>query len=276
MLTTSPCHCTRRSRHEDAFSLIELVVALVLLVIVIGGVVMAVTRLGQGNGEAMTDRRAQREALDALEQLRSDVRAARSPALEAWDARRENLREIIAFGVDSTASATPDAAHLACGGLAFADCVRDITVARGSELWMRADVRSGPGWDGAECIGYVRDASGLARIESRGWQTCGSGTTGTTTRLVSASSLSPTPFRYTLRYHPTMVIRQVADPDQCQTYRGVQDVPAGQLNYVNAVDVDFRGVLAERNTAAASSLRTSLPITSRTAGDYTYATGCSY
>lgn len=261
---------------EQAFTMMELVVAMVLLAVVMGGLVYAITQLGRGNSEAMTDRKAQREAIDAMEQLRADVRAARSPALEEWDGRRETLRDIVYFGIDQTAGGPPDPAHAACGNTPFLNCVRDITKATDTELWFRADVRTGAGWNGTECIGYRRDAKGLVRYESPNWQACGQSVTGTATRLVAADNVPTQLFTYTLRYHPTMVRGQVADPDGCQTYSNQRNLTAGQLNLVNAVDIDLRGIANERGTAATTGLQTSVPITGRTTGDYAYAMGCSY
>jgi prepilin-type N-terminal cleavage/methylation domain-containing protein len=271
-------------RRDHGFTLIELVVAMVLLVVVMSGLVYGVMQLGRGNSEAMTDRKAQREALDTMEQLRLDVRAARSPALDQWDGRRENLRDVIAFGRDSVASGPRDPAHAVCGSLAFTSCVQDITFASGSQLWFRSDTRFGAGWDGTECIGYVRSATGLTRYESTNWRNCRPGAGGTETKLITARNVPARVFTYSVRFHPGMVRQRLVDPAGCRTYTRRAQVPdasipwnsSRQLNFINAIDIDLRGITVERGTAATAGLQTSVPVTSRTTGDYAYATGCSY
>ncbi len=264
----------QRHDRERGFTLIELLVAMILLVIVLGGLVYAITQLAKGNGQQLTQRTSQQQALDAMEFMRSDIRAARSPALTEWDGRRETLREVIYFRRDNAPSGSPDAAHRACRGLGFVSCIQDVTYASRTQLWFRADVNSTSGWDGAECVGYVLSRGALTRYVSKQWRGCGPGSGGTRQELVDARNLQGA-FTYTLRYHPAMRIGQVADPNRCVT-RQLGNVPTNMRNFITSVDVDLSGIAVERTDAAKSSLRTSVQITGRTGGDYAYATGCSY
>ena len=264
----------RTDRREAGFTLIELVVAMILLVLVLGGLIYAMTQLGKGNGDQLNQRRSQAQALDAMELMRSDIRAARSPALTEWDGRRETLREVIYFRRDNSSRSSPDAAHRACGSVAFVSCVQDITYASTTQLWMRADVNTSRGWDGTECVGYTLERGALTRYVSRSWQRCRPGSGGTRQVLAQLRELRGA-FAYTLRYHPTMRMGQQADPNRCITRR-LGNVPTNSLNFIVSVDIDFSGIAVESSSAATSSLRTSTQITGRTGGDYAYATGCSY
>ncbi|MCW2925606.1 MAG: hypothetical protein JWM98_3010 [Thermoleophilia bacterium] len=267
---------TRQARRaEGAFTLIELVVAMILLVIVFAGVVYAVVGLGRGNSDAMTNRKAQRQALDAMEVMRHDIAAARSPAMDQWDSRREDLRELIYFRTDQGGTSL---SRTSCGGLAYVKCIQDITKATPTELWFRADVDAAN--RGSECVGFQVVAGGLDRILATGtnaWQQCGGGA-GTRTHLIQAGSLKSTKvFGYTLRYYPGMPAKGIADPTKCITQQLTnRTLSAGQLNLVTNVSIDLSGITSERNESADAGLRTAAQITSRTGGDYAYATGCSY
>lgn len=266
-----------RTRTEDGFTLMELIVAMLLLVLVMGGLVYAVTQFSRSNGKAMNDRAAQRQALDALEQLRSDVRAARSPGLDSWDYRREALRDIVRFPNDPQVQQQWGNVQLeGCGTTGAFECIRDVTFADGRQVWFRADVRTELA--GIECVGYVVTATRLTRYVSANWRACGPGTGGAMKVLVEARQLPASPFRYVLTWNPTMVRNEPADPAGCVA-QSRASVAGIERNYISAIDLDLTGVgvvRSERATATNAGVRTSAQITGRTGGDYAFAVGCSY
>lgn len=272
MLTGPP-----RSRDEGGFTLIELIVALVLLGIVFAGIVYAVTQMSRSNGRAMNDRAAQRQALDALEQLRIDLRAARSPGLDAWDQRREALRDIIRFSTMPVVRQQWSHLRLdGCSGVDVFECMRDVTFSSGTNLWFRADVRADLA--GVECIGYSAANGRLVRTVSTNWRQCGPGSGGATTVLLESRQLPANPFRYVMTWNPTMVRNTLADPADCRVdTRG--SVQGAEQNFITAVDADFTGtqsIRTERGTAVNAGVRTGVQITGRTGGDYAFALGCSW
>lgn len=275
-MLTGPEHGSR------GMTMIEVVVAMILLGLVVGGVVYAVTQLGSGSNSLAANRNAQRDALDAMEQMRHDVAAARSPALEQFEDRRESLRDLMYFADDSKSPSPGDRSRNLCDGArgdAYVACLRSVTWASGNAVWFRADVDNTDNAV-ANCVGYEVRNGALRRYLSDNWRGCGPGVRATAqqTELLSAQSLATSRggriFTYTLRYQPRMRQNVIPDPQGCRTFRAT-DVPASQLAFVSTVDVDLSGIAVRRDQAALAGLTTSAAVSAHLAGDYAFATGCA-
>jgi type II secretory pathway pseudopilin PulG len=272
------------TRRETAFTLVELVIGMILLMIVIGGVIYAVTQLSNGSSSLTANRAAQRDALEAMEQMRHDVSAARSPALEQFTGRRETLRDIVYFSDDSITPDANDRSRNLCGGVAvrgarYVSCMQSITFADRDEIWFRAAVNNVSG-SVAECVGYKVVGGELRRLVSSDWRNCGPGVGGTTQTVLLKgngqlnTSRGGTMFTYTLRYQPGLVQNQLADPAGCRTFR--TSAPNQRLTaFISTVDIDLSGFATSRDEGAVAGLTTSSAITAHIAGDYAFATGCA-
>lgn len=278
----------RTCRREGGFTVIELVVAMMLLGLVIGGVVYAVGNLGRSSSSLAAGRIAQRDALEAMEQMRHDLGAARSPALEQFDDRRETLRDLVYFRHDAGIVRSDDRSRAMCGrarGVDYAECLLGITYARQNQVWFRADLNGADG-SPADCVGYVVERGELRRYISPAWRICNAGRKATSryTVLLRGRSLGDTRgrgiFSYTLRYHPTMVRNQVSSPQQCRTVGPVNRVAgiheaARSTALISSVGIDLGGVATHRDQAAVAGLTTGSIISSNAGGDYAYAVGCA-
>lgn len=274
-------------RQERGFTLVELVVAMIVLAIMVGGVVYAVANLGRGSSNLAANRAAQRDALEAMEQMRQDLNAARSPGLELFDDRKETLRDLIWNRIDRNPSAD-DRSRQTCGGslsrgVGYISCLSAVTYASPTELWFRADVGTAAG---ASCIGYVVTDGELRRTVSSNWRGCRPGLApDTQTVLLKAKSLASTRgggiFRYTARMHPGPMVNNTLDPAGCRSYQYTNQVvpdasrPRPNVAFISNVTIDLSGIVTNRNEAAAGGLVTSSVITAHTAGDYAFATGCA-
>ncbi|MCW2927685.1 MAG: hypothetical protein JWM86_1653 [Thermoleophilia bacterium] len=272
---------TRRSHtSERAVTLIELVVAMILMTMVVGGIVYAVTQLSSGNASMGAQRAAQRDAVEAMEQLRHDVNVARSPALELYDDRREVLRSVIAFGDDEGATGDSGPSRDACGGdtgAAYIECIQTFTTAAPNQMWFRANVDAADST--AECVGYVVAGSSLTRYVSNNWRRCGPNSVGgaVATQLIkgerSARGTRANAFAYTLRRNPALQPRGYVDPTTCATTQAAN--ATNQRAYIASVEIDLRILTRQGKELTEGGLRTSVPVSSHTAGDYSFAVGCS-
>lgn len=263
-------------RTERGFTLMELIVGMLLLVVVMSLMVASMVKLGESNSDATANRSAQRQALDALESMRRDLRVARSPAKDEWDGRRETLRQLVYFERDDGPANSDDRSRQVCAGMSYVDCMRDVVVANPTNLWFRADVRGGTGWEGAECVGYVFGSTGLTRYVSSQWRTCGPGAAaGAVADRLIRGTVTGSPFQYTVRAHPSIPPTGIARPEDCATTQ-VANAPGRTRNFITSVDVDLRSVFSERRQSATNGVDTSLVITGRTSGDHAYAVGCSH
>lgn len=273
---------------ERGFTLIELLVASVLLMVVIGVILYGLTSLDRGSDSMKVDRRAQQEALDAMEQVRHDLDAAHSPSLENFDGRRETLRDALYHWRDSPSLGSSAQSRALCSSPPAQDedyllCLQDVTVATPSELWFRADVNAS--LPGSECVGYGVSGTSFTRWESTDWRQCGSAakTAATTraTKLLTAEAMPTSVFSYTLRYNPSVVPLKEADPNDCATSSDssaqatISSHPRFR-NMITSVELDLSGIATRRDAAAVSGLQANMPISGRAAGDYAYAMGCSY
>lgn len=266
---------------EAGFTLVELVISMVLLMVVVGSIVVGVTQLGRGNASMSSQRKAQRDAIDAMEQIRQDINLARSPALASFEDRRDVLRDLVVFQSDSGSGS--DLSRRACDGArghAYVSCLTTITVARPNELWFRANVDS-TNQALAECVGYVVSGRSLTRYVNTNWRNCGpaSRTGAVSTVLVHAARTAPTTatrrnaFSYTLRRHPRIPRHGYVDPSGCRSTL-VSDA-SGSSAYVASVEIDLRALTRSGAGLAEAGVRSSAPVNAHATGDYAFAVGCA-
>lgn len=277
------------SRSEQGFTIIELAVGLVLLAVLMAGAVYGVVQMTTGKDVMGSNQKAQRQAIDAIEMIRKDVGAARSPAMFRWNGTRDDLRDIAYHFVDG---AKHEQARNECGGVtnaAFINCLRGIVQATPTELWVRAEAL--PNSASSECVGYVVAGNALRRFVNPDWRRCGpslkTNANTTETRLVVASGLTAQPFRYTLRYNataagaPAFARFQVANVANCRTFthpqsRALLNAAAARTNWIVGVEVDFTGIARDGDGGALTQLRSSIPVSAHVGGEHAYAVGCSY
>lgn len=278
MLT--PADIRPRRRLERGFTMVELVVAMILMMLVVGGVVYAVTQLGRGNATLTTQRKAQRDALEALDQMRHDFGIARTPSLELFVDRREVLRSLIAFhddGSNGDRDLSRDACRVGASGATYIECLTTVTVAEPNQVWFRANVDSAT--PAAECVGYVVSAGTLTRYVAPNWRTCNSGSIGSAVRTVlvkgnSAAGTRANAFAYTTRRNPALVPRGYVDPSTCASQAPVTRV-TGNRAFISSIEINLTPLTGTGGELTEAGLKTSAGITAHNTGDYAYAMGCA-
>lgn len=269
-------------RRESGFTMVEVVVGAILLTVVVGIVASIAVSMGSAGTSLTASRAAQRDAAEAMEQMRNDLAAARSPAYEQFDDRRETLRDLIAFRHDAALDLRNPSRQL-CGsatGSAYVQCLSTLTYASRSELWLRVDLNSNDA-SPADCVGYRVETGQLSRYVGTNWRACGPRQAASMSRTVLATGQGFEPtrsdayFRYVLRSHPAMQRNRPVDPDGCRTRRLEDVTDVDELPFVTSVEIDFDGRTTVRRGAAHAGLTTSAAISSHVAADHAYAVGCA-
>ena len=273
-------------RRESGFTMVEVIVGAILLTVIVGIVASIAVSMGSAGSSLTASRGAQRDATEAMEQLRNDLAAARSPAYEQFDDRRETLRDLIGYGHDAALD-TRNPSRQLCGqatGRAYVQCLSTLTYASGSELWLRVDLNSNDA-SPADCVGYRVEARQLSRYVGPNWRTCGPASAATMSRTVLATGTRFEPtrssayFRYVLRSHPSLDLplsrTRTIDPDGCRTRQLQAVTDPDELSFVTSVEIDFEGQSKVRRGAAHGGLTTSAAISSHVAADHAYAVGCA-
>lgn len=268
--------------------MIELLVSMVLMAIVVAGLVYVVIQLSSGNDDLQSERSAQQDGIEAMEQLRHDLTGARSPALEQFSERKEVLRGLVYYLVDPGSSGVEDLSRRLCQnvtGPQYVNCMQTVIWADPNQVWFRADVDSTN--DGSECVGYVFERRGgspdftLTRYVSADWFTCNTGLKGaggtTQTQLLQSATAPTQPiFSYVLQYNSKMNTGEVPRLSDCIT-ESKQDATLlqRQRGFITSVRVNLGGLVSARGSSSTAELSTSIPISAHTAGDYSYALGCA-
>ncbi|MEO6866680.1 MAG: type II secretion system protein [Gaiellales bacterium] len=288
MLTSSLA--PRRAQAERGFTMIEVMIGMLLLTVLIGGALYGVVRMSASNNELGDNRKAQRQSIDAIETIRQDINAARSPAMNRWNGTRDDLRDVAFHFVDETGNTDSRVMCANAHGTAYVSCLRAIVVAQPTELWLRAEARAST--PGSECVGYSVDSKGLHRWISSSWRQCGPGlkTSPATvqTRLITANlSGIRDPFRYTLRYNstptgaPAIARNTAANLANCRTFsfpnsKSLLNANTRRASYITSVEINLAGVVTSRKGAAVTELKSSAPVTAHIGGEHVYAVGCSH
>ncbi len=265
-----PCALVRAPR-EAAFTLIELIVAMILLTIalgIVGGVVMqSISGSGSARSGGISDAAVARASTmlgddvgKAMTQARRDNKV-RDPADLAAAVRR-NEPAISSDPADNSARVDID----------------DVIMATSTELRLRADVDRTAG---VECVQWLARTTGskfiLRRRVDRQGAACGGGRLSDLVVLQSdsaaASLVDTTPFSYRLMCRRgTCPGSSAPASSPCRPW-SVASVPANKRRWVIGVDANLGAVTEERSAAAATGeLRSS--IRSREVQTWREALGC--
>ncbi len=275
----SPVVDDRRRRHattgrERAFTLIELVVAFVLIGLVLGVAVSVVVRGFSGAAESSTTARARAQAAEAAERLGSDVRAARSigrdgaKVADPVDLQRAVRTDGPLYDLDGNLLDWRDVVVAAPNRIVFQSDVVDEAPGRASQpecvTWMVDNGVSGTGW-------YVR------RVVRAYTNRCNRG--GGAVREDDAmtppvkASLRPAPGTAGVPPLFTYLVSRRSGA-ACRTIPTSSTLSSADRNRVVGVRLDFTGLVQVRDQATLTALRDEISIRSRSAADYQLAMEC--
>ena len=246
---------------EHAFTLIELIVAMILGLIVMALVIGVVMNMFSAGERASLDNKAQKAASLAADMLTSDVRSMRAPQREPrYTGSPDNLR---AMFLDPKGNPNNYEIH-------------DITFASPQQVTFLAEVDNTKA--GVECVTWqVQPDRALHRIVRLHTANCGGGGGGVVatqvimpapeTAKASAAAAIPNPFSYRLL--------AVTKPPVCKE----TNVTSGTLStlqrdQVSNVMLDLRSFVAGRTATGDQQLQSSVTISSRQGMEYRYGIGC--
>lgn len=252
---------------DQGFTMIEVLVALVLSAIVLSLILGAVTDIFGASERSSTKARTQKAAVDAVELLTADLRAARAPEREpSFTGSPDNLRVLVLEQTNPR-------------GI----LVHDITAATSSSVTFYAELFGSS--VNSECVTWqVTPTSALHRTVRGFTRGCvgGGGAVLQDTEVMPASERAraaagaamPTPFTYGMLRQANPAAAD-PDPDQCST--PVVAAPAGQLgrDQVVSINLTLRSFLAAKTGRGEQELRSTVSIPSRQGLDYRYAIGCA-
>lgn len=261
-----PMHVTPGTRSEVGFTLVELIVGMVLSMIVLALILGLVTDLFGSSERSGTKARAQKAAVDAVEQLTTDLRATRAPEREPrFVGSPDNLRAMMLGGDNPT------------GVL-----IHDITAADAASLTFYAEVD--PNSANSECVTWAGTATGALHRTVRAFtRGCGGGATLMQTEVMptpetaraSAAASIPSPFSYKQMIQPSPAAAD-PDPDACTTPAPSTTLTTPlQRDQVVAVVLDLRSFLAGRVGRGDQQLQSAVSIPGRQGLEYHYAIGCA-
>lgn len=255
----------RRTSAEDAFTLVELLVAMVLGAIVLALIVSAIINMFGSSERSAMKSKAEKSAVAAVEMLTSDLRAARAPEREPYyTGSADNLRNLILFRRNP-------------GNL----LVHDIVAATPVQMVFYAElVNSSPS---AECVTWAVQQNGSLRRTVRPFSRNCLAAGGSTlqdaevmpapeTARATAAAAVPKPFQFRLLQHPanTAVVR----PNACTTPTITNPSSPLGLDQITGVEMDLRSFVAGKVGRGDQELISAVSISSRQAQEYRYAIGC--
>jgi Tfp pilus assembly protein PilV len=250
-----------RPRHEQGFTLVELLVAALIGMVVIGVSVKMLLGGIQGSQQAGTNRRAQAEANRVLDELGTDLRSAAAP--ERLDVNDASTRSKLRLGVMAISASV--------------HAYEDISQATSTSLAFRADAIAEPAGQNhkIECVQWrVQNGGEFNLLVRRVWTSSaacpGSGTamTRTVTKLYKTSN-EPV-FRYTV----AQPVPNAPDP-VCQPVTLASVPSPSQRTRIVGVQVNLRGVVRDSQVLGGLDTSGVIDVWSRLTGDYQYAIGCS-
>lgn len=292
------------ARGESAFTLIELVVAMILSALVLGAVMLALTSMFTGASDRSVDRKATARAADVLERFERDMRSAESPERLNAPIIRDEMRAISLWGVSKgptggVSAITPGNPCATSSERAKDYCVfQDITMSHANSVWFRADVDATN--DGHECVSWSVNGDGsLQRTVTANHLLCYS--PGGRGAMLSDETVLAAPatgslgnaqgrsasFGFLTRYNPVSdgpgKYNSIVDPGDCQSFTYPLTVNLNDMRrgFITNVTLDLSAWTTggdaggtTQNSSARQRLTTSATITSRANDDFAYATGC--
>lgn len=260
----------RAAERQLGFTLIEVLVAMVLLAIAVGIVgtivVQAVVGFRGANSGAVSDSAVTR----SVDALTSDVAAAVTP-----DRRDNRLRDATEMSVFVRTGAVASASNQTTGESMPID-IDDLTMATPTQFRLKADVDRTPG---TECVTWIAQTIGTTfTVERRvdPWNGCGGGSLSKKTYISApstAAGLDTTPFTYQLICNRTVCPGSSASLAQpCRPWAVEGTVSAAQLRWVIRVDATFTQVAADGATGGEGA--TGVALRSRDTESYRKALGC--
>jgi len=260
---------TAHGAPERALTLVELVVALVLLAIVVGFAGAPLINGLRGSDDVQSRTQASQRASDATEHVRNDLAAALAPDRDARHVRGvEKLTRALLEPGYRTLSDDPSY------GARQLD-VRDVVRATPTELHFRADVLAADRNAPVECVRWRAAAPTSPQywLERTvyGNERLATGTSCAGTALVTDMELPPTD-RVAGRAPAATFSYEVLGSNCTVTLAST--VSGSDLNRIVAVRVDLVGVGSRRASVAVDNATSVAVLTSRESTTYRRALGC--
>ena len=265
---------SRAQTTERAFTLIELVIAFVLIGLVLGIAVTVIVRGFSSAADTSSTTKARADAAEAAERLGSDVRTARSVGrdgakiADTADLERAVQTDGPLYDIDGNLLDWRDVVVAAPNTFTFQSDVVDERAGGTSEpecvTWSVANGAGGTGW-------YVRRTVRAYTNRCAG----GGGAVREDDAMTPPVKAAVQPRPGTSGVPPLftyMVAR--ARAGACVTTPLSSTLSSADRNRVVGVRLDFSGVVQVRDEAAITSLRDEISLRSRSAADYQIAMGC--
>lgn len=253
-------------RADEGFTLVELLVGMLLGSIVLAMVIgLVVNTFGAGDRTAARSK-SQRSAVLAVDQLQSDIRAARAPHREPY----------------YTGSPDQFRAMLLRNANPSNFLVHDVLAATATAVTFYAEVSRASA--NVECVTWMQQADRSLRRIVRAFNAgcTGGGGAILQDRLLiqapgaqaAASAAAPAPFSYRRLVQPTPNADPL-DPDACTATQSTSTASMLQRDQITAIMLDLRAFVTERNGHGDQQLETTVSIASRQGIEYRYALGCA-
>ncbi|MCW2962345.1 MAG: hypothetical protein JWM90_2732 [Thermoleophilia bacterium] len=256
------------SRQEQGFTLIELIVAMVLLAIALGMVSVFVLQSISGGTGARSGAASDAAIAAATVALEDDVAAAVTE-----DRRSNKLRDRVEFAQAVRSNGVARSNNPSDAGRVLD--IDDILVATPSELQLRADVDAAAG---VECVTWRASTTNGYRVERlvSGAGGCGTGSLSRRTHVsapAGVTGLTATPFSYQLLCHRSSCPGSLAPASApCRPWTST-NAAGGQRRWVVGVSARFVNVTSDKAVAKASG-SASIAVRSRDTESYRKALGC--
>jgi len=255
----SPVLCHTRSR--DGFTLVEVLIAMVLMAVVFALGSSFLTRSVASSSEANGDSRARAKALEASERFATDVRSARATGRDGT----------VVVGTNALIRAVRDDGNLYDTSGTVLDW-RDVAVALPTRLVLQSDVVDTPGFERPECITWEviapSSASWYLQRTVRSWTTrcVTNGAQLERTRLSDIVTGAPP-----TRMFSYDIARSAGT--YCTTVGSIAP-SSSDRNRIVAVSMDYGGIVANGNKASITGTANKITLRARLGADYQDAMGC--
>ena len=263
-------------RSENGFTLVELMVATILLALIGVAVTTALVGVFHSSGRTHTRERAMQAAVHATDTLQDDLRAAHARYRDTAHVRSiDDLRGVLLFGE------TPNDSTVAGGVLDM----HDITRATATDLVFESDVMTEASGvtPVPECVRWTIDPSGALVREIYSWSfQCLALAAPISTAVMmqpnGQTGYVPKPFSFImLRQTQNPLNANVdVDPSKCITTPPVSaTLNQLQRDQTTAVRIDLSSFLVERGARGDQRLQSTVTVAARQGYDYRFALGCT-